>query len=57
MKKKYLLLAGLMVLFIPISVKAENKIYFENSKMDIFPGTTYDVNIKVNSDRDISPTQ
>lgn len=51
MKKKYLLLAGLMVLFIPISVKAENKIYFENNKMDIFPGTTYDIDIKVNSDK------
>ena len=51
MKKKYLLLVGLMVLLIPISVKAENKIYFENNKMDVFPGTTYDVNIKVNSDK------
>lgn len=50
MKKRYLLLISFLILFTPICVKAENKVYFQNSTMDVMPGVTYKVYVKVDSD-------
>lgn len=54
MNKKYLFIFAFLLLFFPVSVKAENKIYFESNKMSVMPGGTYNVNIKVNSDAPFS---
>ena len=54
MKRKYLFIASFLLLIIPISVKAENKIYFESNKISAMPGGTYSVNIKVDSDTPFS---
>ncbi len=50
MKKRYLFFIGFLILFTPICVKAENKIYFQNDTMDVMPGVTYKVYLKVDSD-------
>lgn len=50
MKKRYLFFIGFLILFTPICVKAENKIYFQNDTMDVMPGVTYKAYLKVDSD-------
>lgn len=53
MKKNFFLkLLILVVLFLPICVNAENKIYFEVDEATIAPGATKKINIKVDSDED-----
>ena len=49
MKKICLLFIASLFLIIPVCVKAESKIYFQNSEMSVKPGNTYKVNIKVDS--------
>ena len=55
MKKKLILLFILMaVIFIPVSVKAENKIYFETDEVNIELNSTKKINILVDSDEDFT---
>lgn len=55
MKKKLILLFILMaVIFIPVSVKAENKIYFETDEVNIGLNSTKKINILVDSDEDFT---
>ena len=55
MKKKLVLLFILMiVVFIPVSVKAENKIYFETAEANIELNSTKKINILVDSDEDFT---
>ena len=48
------LLFIVILLFIPITINAENRIYFDEKEINIEPGGTYDVNIKVDSDNDFT---
>ena len=50
--KKLLFIVGLLL--IPITINAENRIYFDEKEINIEPGGTYDVNIKVDSDNDFT---
>ena len=55
MKKKLILLFILMaVIFIPVSVKAENKIYFETDEVNIELNSTKKITILVDSDEDFT---
>lgn len=55
MKKKLILLFILMaVIFIPVSIKAENKIYFETDEVNIELNSTKKINILVDSDEDFT---
>lgn len=55
MKKKLILLFILMaVIFVPVSVKAENKIYFETDEVNIELNSTKKINILVDSDEDFT---
>ena len=55
MKKKLILLFILMaVIFVPVSVKAENKIYFETDEVNIGLNSTKKINILVDSDEDFT---
>lgn len=55
MKKKLILLFILIaVIFIPVSVKAENKIYFETDEANIALNSTKKINILVDSDEDFT---
>ena len=49
MKKVLALLT--ILLLVPISVKAENKVYFEKEEVKIKPGVEEKINVKVNADR------
>lgn len=54
MKKRLLMIVVLLVFFIPVFVKAENKIYFETDTASIAPGKTKKINILVDSDEDFT---
>ncbi len=43
-----------LVIFMPISVKAENRVYFEKEEINIAPGETKKINIIVDSDEDFT---
>jgi len=49
MKKLAFLLT--LLLLLPISVKAENKVYFEKAETTLKPGTEEVLNVVVNSDK------
>ena len=50
MKKFFLFL--ILVFVFPLFISAENKIVFEDENVEIIPGGTYDIDIKVISDED-----
>ena len=54
MKKILLTILVLFMVFIPLSVKAESKIYFETDTSNISPGKTKKINILVDSDEDFT---
>lgn len=54
MKKILLTILVLLMVFIPLSVKAESKIYFETDTSNISPGKTKKINILVDSDEDFT---
>lgn len=51
---KKLLFFILCFVFIPMFINAENKIYFESEEINVSPGATYDINIKIDSDSDFT---
>lgn len=51
MKKKLVMLLALLMLIIPITVKAENKVYFEKESITLNPSGEEKINVIVDSDR------